>query len=163
MDSRIRKLFLLCLVCLMSIVLACSVDIDTGSTSPEEEESPPTIEPSPLPSDTPDTSTAPAGWLTYTSAEYCFKIHYPPNYQALDDADNLYGWTNGVVLFYKGGQSYDIAIQVWDTQADLDANYPNAGSSIMTYNTCNNKIISVYDVTQDPENASVMATFTLLP
>lgn len=161
MKNKIRILHLACLFCLATITLACSIDIDTGSTPAEE---PTTIvEHSPMPSDTPVTSSVPAGWLTYTSAEYCFEISYPPSYQALDDTDNLYGWTNGVVLFYKGGQSYDIAIQAWENQADLDANYPNAGNNISIHNTCNSRIISLNDVTLDPESASVIATFTLLP
>ena len=68
---------------------------------------PPTPSPTATPevTATPETSSTPApgeheGWNKYRSEEYDFEIFYPNDYEALDDANNLYGWPNAVVLLY---------------------------------------------------------------
>ena len=149
------------LLLLIGISTACQVSIDMGNSEPEATGLPAsTNTPMPLPTETQGPS-APAGWLTYQNPQYGFEISYPPEFQALDDQDSLSGWPNAVVLFYNGGQSYDIAVQVWDSQADLDANFSN-DPRIQSVNA-NGKIISLFDVTQEPDNAAVIATFKLLP
>lgn len=146
---------------LILVSAACQVSIDMGNPAEEPTNPPaPTDTPMPAPTDNPQPAV-PDGWLTYKNTQYGFEISYPPEFQVLDDQDSLYGWPNAVVLFYNGGQSYDIAIQVWNNQADLDAIYPNE-ARIQTVST-NGKIISLFDVTQDPENAAVIATFRQLP
>jgi hypothetical protein len=156
---RKNKLFLIFLLVLISI--ACQVSVDMSNSSPAATSIPAaTSTPNPTPSSNPQPAI-PDGWLTYQNTHYGFEIFYPPNYQAMDDNNSLYGWTNGVVLLYNGGQSFDIAIQAWDNQAELDANYPD--QSHITTMTNGGKIISIFDVTQDPENAAIIATFHLIP
>ena len=146
---------------LILVSAACQFSIDMGNPAAEPTNPPtPTNTPMPAPPDNPQPAV-PDGWLTYQNTQYGFEISYPPEFQVLDDQDSLYGWPNAVVLLYNGGQSYDIAIQVWDSPADLDANYPNE-ARIQTVNV-NGKIISLFDITQQPENAAVIATFKLLP
>ncbi len=161
-------------ICLMLLaVIACQISIDSGNpTSPPAATD--TLSPEPIatqeatlttqPTPTSESSQIeiPAGWSTYRNSEYGFEISYPSDYQALDDAENLYGWPNGIVLLYNGGQSYDIAIQVWDSQAEPLANYPNAGENLWIF-PVGDKFISVFDVTMEPENAAVIATFKLIP
>jgi hypothetical protein len=143
------------------VSVACQVSFDMGNTGSEATGLPAsTNTPMPAPTETQGPS-APAGWLTYQNPQYGFEISYPPEYQVLEDQDSLSGWPNAVVLLYNGGQSYDIAIQVWDNQADLDANFPNE-ARIKTV-SANGKIISLFDVTQEPDNAAMIATFRLLP
>jgi hypothetical protein len=146
---------------LILVSAACQVSIDMGNSEPEAASLPAaTNTPMPAPTETQEPA-APDGWLTYQNTQYGFEISYPPEFQVLEDEDSLSGWPNAVVLFYNGGQSYDIAIQVWDNQADLDANFPNEAR--MQTVSANGKIISLFDVTQEPENAVVIATFRLLP
>ncbi len=71
-----------------------------------------------------------ADWLTYTSQEYGFQFSYPPEFEALDDENNLYGWPNGVVLLHQGGQAYDIPVEVWDTEAEYQEEYATRMSEI---------------------------------
>ena len=156
-----RKNIYLPFFLLILVSAACQVSFDMGNPEPDATSLPAsTNTPMPAPTDKPQ-APIPDGWLTYQNAQYGFEIFYPPEFQVLDDQDSLYGWPNAVVLLYNGGQSYDIAIQVWDSPADLDANYPNE-ARIQTVNV-NGKIISLFDITQQPENAAVIATFKLLP
>lgn len=101
----------------------------------------------------------PAGWQTYTNAEYGFQIAYPAAYQALDDATNLYGWPNGLVLFYKDGQSYDLAVEVWNTQAEYQAKYQNQTGNL-TVKNLNNQFLTLLNTNSDPEVDQIIATFT---
>src|SRR3989344_6941774 len=90
----------------------------------------PNCEFAPCPGETSGTDAS--GWKTYTNTTYGFSIKYPPSYQALTDSNNLYGWKNAVVLIYKGGQSYDLAIQVWDTEEEYKQEYKDL-SNITAY------------------------------
>ena len=112
----------------------------------------------------PSTPTpTPSSQQTYTNTKYGFQISYPPSYKALDDQTNLYGWPKAVVLFYKGGQSYDIAVEVWDTQAEYLSKYPNGknmGKDI-TVKQIGNKYITLTDFTFAPDNAAIIASFKL--
>src|SRR4030042_2813697 len=101
---------------------------DSTSSIPAQSQAPLAVTPSQEPSapaqshlHSPTSSSSPEssqttdvkpGWLTYANSQYGFSISYPEDYKALSDQNNLYGWPNGLVLFYKGGQSYDIAVEV---------------------------------------------------
>lgn len=146
---------------LIVISTACQFSVDMANSAQETAQMPAATDtPVPAPTDAPQPEV-PARWVTYQNAQYGFEISYPPDFQLLQDADSLYGWPNAVALLYQGGQSYDIAIQVWDSQAELDANYPNEPR--MQSFDANGKIISLFDVTQEADNAAVIATFRLLP
>lgn len=113
----------------------------------------------PSPSSTPSASI-PAGWLTYTSQEYGFEISYPFSYQALDDSNNLYGWPNGIVLFYDGGQSYDLAIEHWSSVTDYESKYPNASN--LTVHQVGNYYLTLLNTNFEPEVDNIIATFRTL-
>lgn len=112
----------------------------------------PTSTPTPSPSGNP-------GWNVYQSQQYGFQISYPNSYQALDGQNDLYGWPYGVVLFYNGGQAYDIVIEVWDSMAQYDQHHPASETFNSEVHQIGNKYISVTDYTAEAENASVIATF----
>jgi hypothetical protein len=114
----------------------------------------------PQASPTAQQSNIPVGWSTYQNTQYGFEISYPSNYQALDDSENLYGWPNGVVLFYKGGQAYDIAVEVWDSETEYQSKYGTNNAQVTAYSV-GNKFVTLMDNTQDAENASVIATFNI--
>ncbi|MFC1727607.1 hypothetical protein ACFL0Y_03740 [Patescibacteria group bacterium] len=139
-----------------------------------QEESDSTIQPTPLPplptptssseltsTQTPPESTIPTSWQTYTNSEHGFEISFPENYQALDDSENLYGWPNGVVLIYGGGQSYDLPIEVWDTTAEYETKYQNQMSSL-TVKEVGNKFITLLNQNNIPEVDQIIATFKVL-
>ena len=151
----------LCLLVLSFIALTgCNVPTDATSAVPTPAFIPPT-ESVPAPSALPAGPSIPAGWSTYRSEAIGFEISYPPTYEALDDADSLSGWINGVVLLYNGGQSYDIAIQVWDSAQEYQAALGVRAQDVAVY-PAGSRFITVMSVTQEPENAAVIATFRLL-
>jgi hypothetical protein len=100
----------------------------------------------------------PEGWQTYTSDEYGFEISYPEGYQALDDANNLYGWPNGVVLIYGGGQAYDVVVEAWDSEVEYKAKYP-PGTMNFTATKIGSKWMTVSDQTNEEGNLEVMGSF----
>jgi hypothetical protein len=103
----------------------------------------------------------PEGWSTYRNEAEGFEISYPAGYSPLDDADSLYGWTNGVLLLYNSGQSYDIAVQVWGSQAEIENEFGGQMDRVTVIQS-GSRFFSVMDVTREPDNASVIATFHLL-
>lgn len=121
----------------------------------------PTVMPTVLaqPTEVEEASSVPAGWLTYENQEYGFTISYPPNYQALDDSENLYGWPKAIVLIYGGGQSYDLPIEVWDTATEYQAKY-TAQLSSLTVKQVGGKYITLLNMNNEPEVDQIIATFT---
>ncbi len=105
-----------------------------------------------------ETSTVPLNWKTYTSKKYHFQISYPPEYKALDDAENLYGWPHAVVLLYNGGQSYDIPIEVWDT-ADAYKQKYGTGNYKYVVKQIGGKYITILNATDLESNEAVIQTF----
>jgi hypothetical protein len=102
---------------------------------------------------------ATTGMQVYTNAEYGFELSYPDVCEAMDDATNLYGWTNGIVLFYCGGQAYDVAVEVWDSLAEYEAKYPDeefVGAELA------GQYVSVVDITNEPQNTDILASFEVL-
>jgi len=92
----------------------------------------------------------------YISSLYGFEVSYPDGYKALDDSNSLYGWPNGVVLLYNGGQSYDIAIEHWNSQAEYQAKYP---SGVAKVKLINGKYITLSNLTNEPENQEIIDSF----
>lgn len=116
----------------------------------------PTIQPEPI--ETEETTSIPSSWLTYQSQEYSFEISYSENYQALDDKNNLYGWPNGVVLFYSGGQSYDLPIEVWDDPSEYENKYKTQMDDL-TIKKVGNKYITLLNMNREEEVDQIIATF----
>lgn len=114
-----------------------------------------TVIPTSIPTASP---SIPSGWQTYTNDQYGFTISFPANFKALSDKENLYGWPNGVVLIYAGGQAYDIAIEVWNTEAEYKTKYP--GETLAVY-PINGKFLTIADQTKSAENSAIISTFKL--
>lgn len=125
-------------------------------TSAPTPTSTPQVTPANTPASTP--TPTPSDWLTYQNSQYGFEISYPKTYKALDDKENLYGWPNAAVLLYKGGQSYDIAVEVWDSETQYKIKYPKGDVIVQK---AGNKFFTLSDITKKPENAQIIATFLL--
>lgn len=113
-----------------------------------------------------------ADWIIYSNDEYGFKFSYPPEYQVLDDEENLYGWKNGLVLLNKGGPAsptdtssqggpaYNFVVQVWESMEEYDKNVQTT-----TYDSALIRVegkgvyISLQNVTGEPELNKVIDTF----
>lgn len=107
---------------------------------------------------TPKTTAETDNTLTYKNSEYGFEFEYPKGYEALDDSDNLYGWKNGIVLLYGGGQAYDFAVQVWSSTEDFENNFgPNKEDVEIVEG--NGKVFSLYNVSGNEKLQEVIDTF----
>lgn len=117
--------------------------------------------PSPTPSPTTPTATpesnVPSGWKTYVNQEYGFEISYPPSYKALTDNENLYGWPNGIVLFYGGGQSYDLVVQHWNSPSEYENKYKNQTN--VTVKKIGDTYITLLNTNFETEVDEIIETF----
>jgi len=159
MKTLLCKILLMPL--LLSLLVGCTISIDLSSQPTAEVVVPAPPQPTeapPAPTAAPPGPIIPAGWSTYRNDAVGFEISYPATYSALDDANNLYGWTNGVVLLYNSGQSYDIAIQLWNSQTEYENEFSGQMERITVY-PIGNQFLTIMDVTQEPENPGVIATF----
>jgi len=114
----------------------------------------------PMPTIKNEESKIPEGWLTYRNEEYGFEISYPSNYKALTDKENLYGWPNAIVLIYGGGQSYDLPIEVWNTEAEYKSKYSNAKNLYVM--EVRNKYLTLVNVNFEPEVEEIIKTFKIV-
>jgi len=146
--------------------------LGTQNRKPNDQQtSPSTISPISSPSPTPTTkpqpteieekTSIPSGWSTYTNEEYGFEISYPENYQTLDDENNLYGWSNGIVLFYGGGQSYDLPVEVWNTVSEYENKY-GAQMNNLTIKKVGNKYITLLNANGKEEVDQIVVTFKII-
>jgi hypothetical protein len=103
-------------------------------------------------------SAVPQGWLTYTNTQYGFEISYPEDFKALDDAENLYGWPDAVVLFYAGGQSYDMPVEVWDTKTEYENKYSTQIDNL-TVKRVGDKYITLLNMNRQAEVDQIIETF----
>lgn len=99
----------------------------------------------------------PQGWETYTNTGYGFEISYPSGYQALSDQNNLYGWPNAIVLLYKGGQSYDLPIEHWNTEEEYQTKY--SGQTNYVVKQVNGVYITLFNTNFSSEVDEIIKTF----
>lgn len=93
---------------------------------------------------------------TYTNTKYGFTISYPPKYKALTSKDDLYGWDKAVVLFYSGGQAYDVAVEVWNSEAEYKEKYVDVALTVFPVN---GKFVTLYDQSLETENKTLINSF----
>ncbi len=136
------------------IAVMAPVDQVEPTALPQEDTSAPNEE-TVSPTDT--TSELSADWQTYTSEEYGFQVSFPPDFQALDSEDDLYGWPNAVVLLYRGGQSYDIPIEAWDAAAEYEQKYDPQFDYVVK--PVGGKYITLVNYNETAEFADIAATF----
>lgn len=120
-----------------------------------------TVSPSsvPISSSTPASSLKP-GWKLYQNDKYGFEFSYPASFKVLTSKEDLYGWPDAILLLYKGGQSYDLAIEIWDTEAQYKAKY-NDSSILTVFKTKDGKFITLLNQNKDAEVAEIISTFKL--
>lgn len=119
----------------------------------------PIVAETPVPTVAPvPTKVVPSGWQTYTNSQYGFTISYPSDYKVLTDKENLYGWPDAIALLYAGGQAYDIAIEVWDSENEYKTKYPT--ENLKVYPT-GGKFITVADQTKNAETQEIVESFSL--
>ena len=139
---------------------------DQIDTQPQPVVSPTISEPEPTvevvdenqPAEQASESALPEGWSTYTNIEYGFEISYPEKYKPLDDSESLYGWPDAVVLFYAGGQSYDLAMEVWDSKFDYEDKYSTQLDDLVVKRV-GDKYISLLNANKEAEVDQIIETF----
>jgi len=100
----------------------------------------------------------PTGWPIYENIEYKFQISYPEQFNALDNADSLYGWENGIVLFYDGGQAFNIVIQWWNSEEEIESKFPGMMEQVVTYKVYD-KFLTIFNITGEPQFEEIVNSF----
>lgn len=114
---------------------------------------PKTTSPSPTVLATP---TNKPGWVEYSSEKYGFSISYPSTYRIVDDT---YGWPKAVILLYKGGQSYDLPIEAWDSESEYQTKYKNQTNLVVK--KVGTKFITLLNMNFEPEVDEIISTFSI--
>jgi hypothetical protein len=159
MKNRAVEIILLVLLIGVSVVFAYYYGTQKGKFEEVEEPGETLLSPASSPTTIP-TTNIPAGWKTYINQEYGFEISYPPSYQALTDEENLYGWPKAIVLFYGGGQSYDLAIEHWNTQVEYEDKYQNQTN--LAVKKIGGTYITLLNANFEAEVDQIIATFKSL-
>ncbi len=95
---------------------------------------------------------------TYTNTQYGFELKYPLTFKALTDKENLYGWPKAIVLFYSGGQSYDLPVEVWDSEAEYQEKYKSVTYTHEVFQK-GDKFITLVNMNNDPIVDKIIASF----
>jgi hypothetical protein len=122
-----------------------------------------TVSPTVLPTETvtpttEPTSNLPNGWQIYTNKQYGFEISYPEKYKVLTDKESMYGWPKAVALIFGGGQSYDLAIEVWNSEAEYQKKYDSSYKNV-TVKKIGNFYITLVNTNYDPKVDEIIKTF----
>jgi hypothetical protein len=102
-------------------------------------------------------ATPKTGWKIYKNDQFGFEFSYPDKYKVLTDKENLYGWPKAILLLYKGGQSYDMPVEVWDTETEYKQKY--GANYEFTVFKVNGKFITLLNQNKDAEVAEIIKTF----
>lgn len=108
------------------------------------------------------TPETPVSGTTYTNEKYGFELNYDAPYKLLVDKDNLYGYPNGVALLYKGGQAYDIVIEVWNSEAEYKNMYSFRIADVSIFQS-KGKYITFLNNTNSVENQNIIDSVKILP
>lgn len=100
----------------------------------------------------------PEDWLEYMDNTYGFEFAYPPEYEVLTDEEDLYGWENGVALLYGGGQAYDLAVQVWESEEELNSSFETSAYEPQTVEV-GGRLFTLTNLNDNEELEAVADTF----
>lgn len=96
----------------------------------------------------------------YENKQIGYSIIYPNNYQVVDDNS----WKNSDLVLYKGGQVYDLVIQVWNTKQEYEEYFednPAAYENMVVYKI-NEKFLTLVNMGEDSEVAEIVKSLKML-
>lgn len=97
----------------------------------------------------------------YENKELGYSIVYPDNYQVVDDSS----WINADLVLYKGGQVYDLVIQVWDTKQEYETYFEDnpAAAENMTAYKIKEKFLTLANMGENTEVDEIIKSLKMLP
>lgn len=102
-------------------------------------------------------------WETYTNGQYGFSLRYPNTYKKVEDPS---GWPNAIVILSRSNQqSYDLPIEIWDSEAEYLGTYtiPNHTNNLKVFPFKNGeKYFTLLNTNGDPEVDRIISTFEFI-
>jgi len=105
-------------------------------------------------------TSVPNNLATYKNDTYKFELNYPKEYDLLTTKDDLYGYPNGILLLYNGGQTYDVVVEVWNTKAEIENAYSFMMQNVTIYEV-NGKFISLLINSDNAETQAIKNSFKI--
>ena len=113
--------------------------------------------PTPVEVETPTPTTDPTSdWEVYKNTKPDFEIKYPNDYKEVEDS---YGWPKAILLLYKGGQSYDLVIELWDSKSEYLSKYINEPAERLVVKQIGEKYVTLLNMNDDEEVTQIIETF----
>lgn len=99
------------------------------------------------------------GLIGFYDVNLGFSIIYPDTFKAVEDS----GWKNIDLLLYSGGQVYDLAIQVWNSEAEYKAYLKeNFGDpKYVTVHKIKDKYVTFFNMAESEEVEEIIKSFKL--
>ncbi|MFC1622234.1 hypothetical protein ACFL13_02560 [Patescibacteria group bacterium] len=97
----------------------------------------------------------------YKDDELNFDILFPAGCGVSNEELDTYGWPNGVVLIYCGGETYDVAVEVWDTEEEFRDKYPDEENLVVEMLE-DGRYLTVVDIANEQYSANILKTFRFL-
>ncbi len=99
------------------------------------------------------------GLLTFTDTSLGFSLKYPTTYRIEKDS----GWKNAGLILYSGGQTYDLVVQSWNTEAEYKKYFEeNIGTpQTLVVKKIGNKYVTFLNMGEDKDVDTVISSYKL--
>lgn len=96
------------------------------------------------------------GYQKVSDIQNRFTLTYPENYRLVEDKA---AWKNASVILYTGGQSYDLVVQVWNSESEYRGVYGNSYDDFITAKNFNGKYITFLNANKSKEVEEIIKSF----
>jgi hypothetical protein len=101
------------------------------------------------------------GYNAFYNVTLGFSLKYPEKY--VNETDSATGWKNTTLVLYSGGQSYDLIVQVWDSEDAYKKEFADNPAALdnITVKKVKGKYVTFLNMNDSKEVEGIIGTFEL--